>query len=181
MFDTILNRFNDGPLMQDQKSVPNSKHWVVWVATVGGLGRAPVAPGTVGTLAAVPLIPLLALGGEYFYMASVGILALIAVIVAQVYENLFGTSDPQEVVIDEVVGFAVAMTWLPLTWQSFAIGFVLFRALDAVKPFPISVLDQRVKGGLGVVADDLLAGIMTNVVLQIIYVKTSWLGVQLVL
>lgn len=151
------------------------------LVTVGGLGRIPWAPGTFGTLGAIPLIPLLFWGGPYFYMFAAGLLVLLAVIVSQVYENVTGKADPKEVVIDEVVGFIVAMTWLPISWQSLSLGFVLFRVLDAVKPFPISFVDRRVKGGVGIVADDLMAGIFTNVLLQVIYTRTDWLGSRLLL
>ena len=114
-------------------------------------------------------------------MFAAGLLVLLAVIVSQVYENVSGKADPKEVVIDEVVGFIVAMTWLPISWQSLVLGFALFRFLDAVKPFPISFVDRRVKGGVGIVADDLMAGIFTNVILQVIYTRTDWLGSRLLL
>ncbi len=74
--------------------------------------------------------------------------------------------DSQEVVIDEVVGYLVAFTWLPMNWTSVVTAFVLFRALDIVKPFPISWLDRKVKGGLGTVVDDLAAGLVANIILQ---------------
>lgn len=102
-----------------------------------------------------------------------------AIFVAQLYQREHGGADPQEVVIDEVAGFVVAMTWIPLTWQSWVIGFTLFRVLDIFKPPPIGWADRRIPGGVGVVADDLLAGIMANVVLQILFTQTDWLGVQL--
>ncbi|MCC7405730.1 MAG: phosphatidylglycerophosphatase A [Bdellovibrionales bacterium] len=155
------------------------KQWIVWIATVGGLGKAPKAPGTFGTLGALPLVPLFAWGGEYFYMAATFFLIVVAMVVAHIYESQGHDHDPKEVVIDEVVGYLVAMLWLPLTWQSFALSFVIFRLLDALKPFPISVIDRKIKGGVGVVADDLVAGILTNIVLQATYLKTDWLGQQL--
>ena len=80
---------------------------------------------------------------------------------------------------DEVVGFLITMVWLPLTWQSLLLGFVLFRFFDIVKPPPIRQLDQHVKGGFGVMIDDIAAGLISSVILQIIYTQTSWLGVQI--
>ena len=84
--------------------------------------------------------------------------------------------DPKEVVIDEVAGFLVAMTWLPLSWSSFLAAFLLFRLFDVWKPLFIGYLDKNVKGGLGIVADDLAAGIVTNIILQVVYQQTDWLG-----
>jgi phosphatidylglycerophosphatase A len=165
--------------VKERRLVLDRKQWIVWIATVGGLGKAPKAPGTFGTLGALPLVPLFAWGGEYFYMAATFFLIVVAMVVAHIYESQGQEHDPKEVVIDEVVGYLVAMLWLPLTWQSFALSFVIFRFLDAVKPFPISVIDRKVKGGVGVVADDLVAGILTNIALQATYLKTDWLGQQL--
>lgn len=157
------------------------RHWVVHMARVFGLGCIPTAPGTFGTLAGIPLVFIFSWGSDIFYMFSAGVFVLFSVVISQVYENLSGKSDPKEVVIDEVAGFVVAMTWLPLTWQSLFLAFVLFRFFDALKPFPISVVDRKIKGGLGVVADDLVAGIFTNIIMQLVYTRTDWLGSQLIL
>lgn len=95
------------------------------------------------------------------------------------YENYFDTHDDKHVVIDEVVGFLITMTWLPVTWQSFVGGFLLFRLFDIWKPVPIRNIDQKIKGGLGVVADDVVAGIVANIILQMIYQNTGFLGASL--
>jgi phosphatidylglycerophosphatase A len=67
---------------------------------------------------------------------------------------------------------------LPDTWQTFLAGFVLFRLFDILKPYPIRLMDQKLPGGFGVVMDDVAAGIVANLILQTIFVKTLWLGVQ---
>ena len=90
-----------------------------------------------------------------------------------------GGHDRQEIVIDEVAGFLITMAMIPLTWQTWVAGFLLFRFFDAVKPWPISVLDKKVKGGLGVVVDDVAAGLAANLILQVLITKTDWLGVQI--
>ena len=77
------------------------------------------------------------------------------------------------------MGFLITMTWLPITWQSLVLGFIIFRFLDIVKPPPIGLLDRRVKGGLGVMIDDIAAGIIGSLILQMVYTQTSWLGVQI--
>ena len=148
------------------------------VATFFGIGFFPKGPGTAGTFATIPLVLLLSWAGPLFYMAAVILLLPVAIIAAQVYEQDAGGHDHNEIVIDEVIGFLVAMTWLPMTWQSLLAGFLLFRVLDILKPFPISYLDEKVPGGFGVVVDDLFAGLVVNIILQYVYQHTSWLGAQ---
>ena len=96
--------------------------------------------------------------------------------VSHLYEKQTGLHDSKEVVIDEVVGFLVAMTWLPLTWQAFLAAFILFRIFDIWKPLFIGQLDRKVTGGFGVVMDDVAAGLVTNVILQWVFHRTNWLG-----
>ena len=155
-----------------------SKSWLVRLATWLGCGRAPLAPGTVGTLGAIPLVILMALIGHWPYLIMTTFLCYLTIEVAEKYEVQFDVMDAKEVVIDEVAGYAVAMAWLPLTWQAFLASFILFRLLDMIKPFPINMIDRHGRGGVGVVADDLLAGIVTNIALQVVFVQTTWLGVQ---
>lgn len=139
------------------------------IGTWFGCGLSPVMPGTVGTLGAIPLVWLFARWGEFSYMLATFALVVVAMIVAQLYENVIADEhDPSEFVLDEVAGFLITMTWVPLTWQFVVLGFVLFRVLDIVKPFPISWIDRRIPGGVGAVADDLAAGIVANILLQIV-------------
>lgn len=93
--------------------------------------------------------------------------------IAQLYEVLFDSHDPKEVVIDEVAGTLVAFAALS-TWPMFIAAFVLFRFFDILKPFPIGWADKNIKGGVGVVADDLIAGILANAIIQILIVQTPW-------
>ncbi len=103
----------------------------------------------------------------------------LGVMAAQAYEAQSNSHDAKEIVIDEVVGFLITMTWLPMTWQSVVLGFLLFRFFDIVKPPPIRQLDRKVPGGLGVMIDDVAAGFISSLILQTIYTQTSWLGVQI--
>jgi phosphatidylglycerophosphatase A len=151
------------------------------LATWFYLGHLRPGPGTWGTLGAIPLILLLRLLGPISYLVGVMLLTIAAMLVAQAYEYFFSGHDRSEVVIDEVAGFAIAMTWLPATWQAWAAGFILFRVFDIFKPPPIGWLDRQIKGGIGVVADDVAAGVVVNVILQIVFVQTTWLGYQLAL
>jgi phosphatidylglycerophosphatase A len=149
------------------------------LATGFYLGRLPKAPGTFGTLLGIPLAIGLFYLGAYGYMFATISVIVGSILIAHLHEQTLGTHDSSEIVIDEVAGFLVTMTWLPLTWQSFVVGFVLFRILDATKPFPINLIDEKIKGGLGVVADDIVAGVIANILLQVVYTQTDWLGVQL--
>lgn len=137
-------------------------------------------PGTWATLATIPVVIGATYVGPFFYMGLTFVLLILGALACEVVEAQSEVHDSGHLVIDEVVGFLITMTWLPITWQSFVFGFVFFRMLDIAKPFPISFLDRRVKGGLGVMIDDVAAGVIANVVLQVIYTKTSWLGSQMV-
>ena len=143
------------------------------------LGHAPKAPGTFGTLLGIPLTILFFQFGAYGYMGASILFIIISIFIADLYEKQQETHDNSEIVIDEIAGFLVTMVWLPLTWQTFVAAFILFRILDALKPFPISYVDRKIEGGLGGVADDILAGVIANVLLQLVYTQTDWLGVQL--
>lgn len=146
---------------------------VRWLGLWWGCGRLPRAPGTWGTVGAIPLVWVAQIFlSDILYLVFGWALAALSMVVAQVYVDHFSKGeDPQEFVLDEVAGFAVAMTWVPFEWRYVLAGFILFRILDVLKPFPISYIDQKVKGGIGVVADDLMAGILANVVLQVVVQK----------
>jgi phosphatidylglycerophosphatase A len=154
------------------------RSFLVSLATLFGLGRRFPAPGTAGTVATLPLAAALMWAGPLWHMAFVIALLPIGIAAAEFYEQDGGGHDPKEVVIDEVLGFLVTMTWLPLTWQSLLAGFICFRVLDIFKPFPISRLDKNLPGGLGTVADDLAAGLIANVILHVVLSRTNWLGWQ---
>lgn len=150
------------------------------ISTWFWVGKIPWAPGTWGTVATVPVIFILFHLGSMFYMGAVFLFIFLGIFASDIYEKSLGQHDSSEIVIDEVAGFLIAMTWLPVTWQALGLGFLLFRFFDIFKPFPISWFDQRVKGGLGVMVDDIAAGLITNAILQVLYTKTSWLGAQLI-
>lgn len=154
----------------------------VWylIATFGGVGRLPKMPGTWATLAAMPFVFGLLHLGPMVYMAVVFLTLTLGIIACDMLEKGRDSHDDGDLVIDEVVGILITMTWLPITWQSFVLGGLLFRLLDIWKPFPVSFLDRRIKGGLGVMLDDVAAGIIANLILQVVYTKTDWLGSQMV-
>lgn len=156
-------------------------NYIELLATFFYVGKSPKAPGTVGTLATVPLWMILSYNFHaIWYMVIVFILLIAGIFICQAYENQKQSHDSKEIVFDEMVGFLITMTWLPFTWQSAVLGFLLFRFFDILKPPPIKQLDQKIKGGVGVMIDDVAAGIAANIILQLIYTSTTWLGVQVI-
>lgn len=139
---------------------------VLALATVGGVGYFPVASGTAGSLVALPLLPGLALVRERstgLYAAVVIALVIVAVWAAGRAEEVLGGRDHSCIVVDEVAGMVVAGIFVPGTWAAAALAFVLFRVFDVAKPFPARRIDRKVHGGLGVVGDDLVAGLYAGV------------------
>ena len=122
-----------------------------------GAGLVPKAPGTAGTLAALPAILLVKAAGTIGGLVLILAFVALAVWAAGVAERVLGRKDPGEVVSDEVAGFMVTLYLLPLSWPYLAGGFLLFRLLDIAKPFPIRRI-ERIKGGAGVILDDVAAG-----------------------
>ncbi|MEQ1876368.1 MAG: phosphatidylglycerophosphatase A [Bdellovibrionia bacterium] len=148
------------------------------LATGFQVGRLGYAPGTFGTLWGIPLAWILSRLGPFPYVLGSLAITLGSIFVAEWYEvQNPGAHDSSEVVIDEVAGFVTAMALIPFEWQTCVAAFVLFRLFDIVKPYPISYLDKNIKGGLGVVADDIAAGVATNICMQIIVFRTTFLGV----
>ncbi len=133
-----------------------------------GAGLAPVAPGTFGTLAAIPFFLLLSWLGPLFYAGAL-LAAFIAGIgwCARAAESL-DTHDHPGIVWDEMVGLWVALCFVPFSWNAVILGFALFRLFDIAKPWPIRLIDRRMGGGLGIMLDDLIAGIFANAVLRLV-------------
>ena len=131
-----------------------------------GSGLSPWAPGTVGTLVAVPI---------YLVLSMLPLLAYLAVLVVMIAAGVWacgaaardlGSDDPPAIVWDEIVGFLVAMMAAPAGWIWVITGFLLFRAFDIFKPWPVSVADGRTRGGLGIMIDDIVAGLMSFAIIQ---------------
>ncbi|MEN9434948.1 MAG: hypothetical protein RLZZ422_2537 [Pseudomonadota bacterium] len=138
-----------------------------------GSGLAPKAPGTVGTLAAVPFYLLMQPLSLSSYLVIVLIAFALGVWVCGESAKRLGEHDYGGIVWDEFVGFWITMMAAPTGWGWIVLGFVLFRLFDIIKPWPIKVADQQVQGGLGIMLDDVLAGIMAGFCLQlIVYLST---------
>jgi phosphatidylglycerophosphatase A len=139
---------------------------VRFLATAGFTGYLPAAPGTFGTLVAIPLYLVLSRLNLPVRALIVAAFAAAAVPVAGSAERRAGVKDPGSIVIDEVAGFLVAMLGVAPKLSTVAAGFLLFRAFDILKPPPVNQA-QRLPGGLGIVADDVLAGLYTNLALRL--------------
>ncbi|WP_322521877.1 phosphatidylglycerophosphatase A [Guyparkeria halophila] len=140
---------------------------VMWLAFGGGTGLSPRAPGTVGTLPGLLLGWLLMTLAAPWGEAVVITLLLVATLVLSVVgvylcgeaSRRLGVHDHGGIVFDEIVGVLLVFTVLPETWWQVVLIFVWFRVFDVIKPWPIGWLDRRVHGGLGIMLDDLLAGV----------------------
>jgi len=139
---------------------------VMFLATGFYIGNIPFAPGTFGSLIGLPLS--FALAGISLTPAMLCILFFIifAVCIADAAEKILKKNDPGCIVIDEIAGMMVTLIGLPVSPITLVSGFIIFRILDILKPFPIRNLDKRIPGGLGVVADDVAAGIIANLLLR---------------
>lgn len=138
-----------------------------WIAFGLGAGLAPKAPGTFGTLAAVPFYWLLSPLPLWTYLLVLVVLFGLGIWACGRTAQDLGGQDPAAIVWDEVVGYLAAMTAAPAGWRWILAGFLLFRLFDIWKPWPIRWLDRRIKGGLGIMLDDLAAGVLTWLILQV--------------
>jgi phosphatidylglycerophosphatase A len=152
------------------------QRFIVLTATGGGVGYSPVAPGTLGSLIAIPIWLVFAtLVGHLpelvaipLTIAFVGAVVVLACWVAGEAETLLGEHDSGKIVIDEVAGMLVGLSFHSPDLIAAATVFVLFRFFDIVKPWPAGDLDARLKGGTGVVFDDLAAGVYANLLARIL-------------
>ncbi len=150
--------------------------FAVALATGFGLGYAPIAPGTFGSLLALPLhaLALAASGGSWTGPVAGALLA--AALGAWATRRAlcrFDRDDPGEIVADEVAGQWIALLFLPADWRWWAAAFVAFRLLDVWKPGPVRRL-EKLPGASGIMADDLVAGLLANVALQIALAAISF-------
>jgi phosphatidylglycerophosphatase A len=140
----------------------------MFVATGAGSGYLPKAPGTWGSLAGLLLwLPLSQLPLA-LYLLVVAVLFLLGTAAAGAAEKIVDQGDPGLVVIDEIVGQLLALTAAPLGLIPALLGFALFRLFDIFKPFPVGWFDQHIHGGLGIMMDDVIAGLYALGLLQLL-------------
>jgi phosphatidylglycerophosphatase A len=139
---------------------------------VGGVGHAPIAPGTVASALTAVVLWLLSASPP----ALTGLLLVVLIVgtwAAGEAERALGAKDPGAIVVDEVAGMTISVLTLPLTLPVLVAGFVLFRIFDVVKPFPAGA-SQRLGGGIGVMIDDVIAGIYA-LLLLLLARRLGWL------
>ena len=131
-----------------------------------GSGLAPFAPGTFGTLMAIPLYLLISQLPILGYALITLLVCITGIWICDKSSRSLGVHDHSGIVWDEFAGYFVTMFMAPPGWPWIVIGFALFRLFDIWKPWPVSVLDKKVQGGLGIMVDDILAGFFALVCLQ---------------
>jgi len=147
-----------------QGAFPPLRHPSMLVATVLGVGRIPVASGTFGSLAALPLGWAVASWGGAMALVAASLLAcIVGAVAASRIVGRDSDADPGFIVVDEVAGQLLALAFVPQEWWAWAIAFAAFRATDILKPFPAGWCDQNIGGGIGVMADDMVAGVQAGV------------------
>jgi phosphatidylglycerophosphatase A len=150
----------------------------LFIATCGYLGYVPVAPGTFGSAAGLVVFAALRWSGSpALELAVIILLFAVGVWSANAAEKHFGGVDPAPVILDEVVGMLVTLAFLPVNITGAIVGFLLFRLFDVVKPWPANRL-EALHGGLGVMADDAMAGVYGNVAMRLLVVAlpAGWLA-----
>lgn len=152
------------------------KRWLAtFVASVAYLGYSPFAPGTVGTLGALAVYWWLLPAGNFFVLGAAAVAAAAGIWAGGVAEKMWGKKDPGRVCVDEFAGYFVAVAFLPKTLAYAVFAFVLFRAFDVLKPFPAG-RSQRLPGGWGIMADDIIAALYANLILQVARVLSRATG-----
>lgn len=140
-----------------------------------GSGLAPFAPGTFGTLAAVPLYLLMTNFSLPIYLGITLVSILIGFWLCGKSSEMLGVHDHSGIVWDEFAGFFITMIAAPEGWEWIILGFALFRLFDIWKPWPIHIIDQKVEGGVGIMMDDVIAGIYALVALQLIVLLLTYI------
>ncbi len=156
--------------LRQRVSLKNPVHFL---ALGFGSGLIPVMPGTFGSLAAMPLlIPFLFMPGYALLVVAV-IASIVGIYLCGKTAEDMQVHDHGSIVWDEVAGILLTFMWVPLTLWTLVAGFLLFRFFDIVKPWPIGPVDKYVSGGLGIMLDDIIAGLMACASLHAILLMIS--------
>lgn len=150
------------------RQAKRSERAILFTAAWFGVGFMPFAPGTFGSLAALPFAAAAYSSGIIPSIVSFVLIISLSIWASGEAAKILKREDPSPVVIDETAGIFVTMFLIPLSWISIITGFILFRFFDIIKPFPVGFIDRRVKGGKGIVLDDLMAGVYANAGVRVI-------------
>ena len=135
------------------------------IATLGFIGYLPVAPGTWGTLAGLAFFMCFRLSFP-LHLSAITFCIVVGMIASGIAEELIGEHDSSHIIIDEFTGFLISLLALPQTPGYVIAAFLLFRFFDILKPLPIRTVERLLSGGIGIMSDDIMAGVLTNLVLQ---------------
>ena len=144
---------------------------IMFFATGCYSGKIPFAPGTFGTIAAIPFALVFLIIPSSFYGVYIAGLILAAIYFSDQAEKILGEKDPGCIVIDEIAGFVVTMSLVSVNIYTLAAGFFIFRFFDIVKLGPVKYFENNFPGGAGVVLDDIMAGVLSAIVLKILYLS----------
>ena len=144
------------------------RRFIFLLATGFGVGYSPIAPGTLGTLLAIPIYYFLSEMSFPLYELTLITFFFLSSWISERAEKYLGRRDDPRIVIDEMMGFFITMLWVTKAPFFILVGFILFRFFDILKPFPIRRF-EKVRGGFGVVLDDVMAGIYANIILHVLY------------
>ncbi len=136
-------------------------------------GKIPFASGTFGTMAALPFVLVFLLIPASYYSIYVVAIVLVSIYLADCTEKIVNQKDPGCIVIDEIAGYVVTMSVVPIQINTLIAGFLLFRFFDIFKIGPVKYFEENFSGGAGVVLDDIMAGVFSAVVLKLLYL---WVG-----
>ncbi|NWF94306.1 MAG: phosphatidylglycerophosphatase A [Syntrophaceae bacterium] len=146
-----------------------TNYFIVILASGFGVGYSPIAPGTMGTLLTIPIYYFLSTMPSLLYELTLLTFFFLSSWISGQAQRYWGKEDDRRIVVDEMMGFLITMLWVPRIPGLIIVGFLLFRFFDILKPFPIRRIEKRLRGGFGVVLDDVVAGIYGNIILQIIW------------
>ena len=152
---------------------PAQNRALMMLATLGPVGFFKPAPGSWGSAAAVVLAAILAMLSPWLLEIATLLVCLLGVLAAGRYQTVTSRHDAPEVVIDEVAGQWIALLAVPLDWRWYLLAFLLFRLFDIVKPGPVRMA-ENLPGGIGVMADDIVAGVLAAACLLLI----RWWGIM---
>lgn len=139
---------------------------ILCISSGGCIGKIPFAPGTAGSILGLPICYGLSMVKVHISVLVTVLFIIFAIWIADRAERQLGEKDPGSIVIDEIVGLLVVFIGIPFSWLNGTVGFLIFRILDILKPFPVRILEKYLPGGAGVVMDDVAAGIYGNLLLR---------------
>ena len=141
---------------------------VHWLSFGFGSGASPVVPGTMGTVIAIPIYLVAFPLPSILYILLTLVMFAVGVWLCEKTSHALGVHDHPSIVWDEIVGYMITMYAAPAGWMWVLIGFVLFRIFDIVKPWPVSLADQKISNGFGIMLDDVLAAVYAWIVMHLL-------------